>query len=261
MKGWTILKKIIIGIVSGVLLSTATGVFASSNSYVQAILFPSTITIHKEKSTTNLISNNTILNYNNSVYVPLRSFAESIGSEVRYFPANETENTLPQIAIFSVPRLWSLTFLGAGNQFGSPLFVRINTLQLVSNNSIGIHASIHNTGKEIVLIKPFKLQVNIFENGQGNQLVWSGEIASSVVDADPPSGDIIPATDSKVYWGIRSPILYWKKKDLNGNPVPSGEYKVQISPVTIEYDTFEPQGAKTQTIEPDMHSFTVVSIP
>jgi len=252
------LKKIIIGFASGVLLSLATGAVAASPT-VQAILFPSTINIHKGESTVTLGSNYEVLNYNNSVYIPLRAFSENAGSTVKY--TGPDQGTLPQIDVYTAAQPWKSTFLGEGNQWGSPLFVRLVSPYLPEADSIGFYVQVHNTAKESVLLKPFKVQIEITKSGEQPQLIWSTEVSSTEPDPGTPFGDAIPAADSQNYWGLRSPIIYWDKKDSSGKPVSSGQYQVQIKPVTVEYNTRGQQNSTTQTIEPDMHTLFVVDIP
>ncbi|WP_240420059.1 copper amine oxidase N-terminal domain-containing protein [Paenibacillus periandrae] len=252
------MKRLVIGIASGVLLSLATGAVAASPS-VQAILFPSTINIHKGESTVTLGSNYEVLNYNNSVYIPLRAFSESIGSTVKYTEPNQ--GTLPQIDVYTATWPWRSTFLGAGNQEGSPLFVRLFSAHIPESDSVGFYAQVHNTGKETVLLKPFKVQIEITKVGEQRQLVWSTTVSSTEPDPGDPFTDVIPGADSQNYWGLKSPIIYWDKKDSSGKPVSSGQYIVQIKPVTIEYNTRGQQNSTTQIIEPDMHTLYGIDIP
>ncbi|WP_159883702.1 hypothetical protein [Paenibacillus puerhi] len=244
------MKKTLIGITSGVLFSVATGAIAASPA-VQAVLFPSTINIHKGNSTVTLGSNYEVLNYNNSVYIPLRAFSENMGSTVKY--TDPTQGTLPQIDVYIPSQPWKLTYLGAGNQSGSPLFVRLFKAQLPqSDSAVGFYANIYNTGQEEVGLKPFKIQIEITNNE--NNLVWNTEVHSPVPDSVTPV-DLIPGANTRLYWGLESPLLIWDKKDMNGVPVPAGQYKVQIKPLIIEYND-----NKTQKIEPDMHTLYMIDL-
>jgi hypothetical protein len=78
-------KKFISGMLVGGtivgILSATTVVLADSN--IQAILWPATVSINV-KGTQSFINEGEILNYNNKAYVPLRSFAESMGAKVNY---------------------------------------------------------------------------------------------------------------------------------------------------------------------------------
>ncbi|NEW09426.1 hypothetical protein GK047_26135 [Paenibacillus sp. SYP-B3998] len=259
------MKKFVIGITSGVLLSFATGAFASSPT-VQAILFPSTINVHKEGKTSSIGSNNTILNYNNSVYIPLRSFAENMGSIVKYIPPNSATDSSSQIDIYSAPEPWRLTAKAPGNLPTSPLSLKLNKIQTdtgPSSTSIGIYAELYNTSKEIINFTKTKLEIKIERvmEGQPHKLVWSGDISPPNVT---PPGDLIPGSDVKVVWGIKSPILYWDKKDIDGNSVPPGQYQVSISqPITIEYNVgafVSQERSESQTINPDLSNTIVLYV-
>jgi hypothetical protein len=244
----------VIGFASGVLLSLATGAMAASPT-VQAILFPSTINIHKGESTVTLGSNYEVLNYNNSVYIPIRAFSENMGSAVTY--TGPKEGTLPQIDVYSTSQPWRSTYLGAGNQDGFPLFVRLTPTP--ESDSVGFHTRVYSTSKELVSLKSFKLKIEITKVGEQQQLVWS--TVASYSAPDESMTDVIPGADSEYYWGLISPIIYWDKKDSSGKPVGTGQYKIQIKPVTIEYVTMGQQISKTQKIEPDMYTTFVVDIP
>jgi len=248
------LKKIVIGFASGVLLSLATGAMAASPT-VQAILFPSTINIHKGESTVTLGSNYEVLNYNNSVYIPIRAFSENIGSAVMY--TGPDEGSLPQIDVYSASQPWRSTYLGAGNQDGFPFFVRLTPTP--QSDSVGFHARVYSTSKELVSLNPFKLQIEITKVGEQQQLVWSTEVSYS--EPDDSLREVIPGADSEYYWGLISPVIYWDKKDSSGKTVGTGQYLIQIKPVSIEYGTMGQQNSKTQKIDPDLHTSFMVDIP
>jgi hypothetical protein len=94
------MRKLILGLICGAAFSFATGVFASSS--IQAILFPSTIKFQGYDSVKELNGNTTsVLNYNNSVYIPLRAFAETMGATVNYTSATGEENSIPQIHVIA----------------------------------------------------------------------------------------------------------------------------------------------------------------
>jgi hypothetical protein len=80
-----IVKKFISGMLVGGMitgiLSATTVVLADSN--IQAILWPATVSFNV-KGTQSTINEGEILNYNNKAYVPLRSFAESMGAKLIY---------------------------------------------------------------------------------------------------------------------------------------------------------------------------------
>jgi hypothetical protein len=79
------LKKFILGLTCGIILTASTAVYASDT--IQAYLFPVTIEFngHDKK----LDSEYKVLNYNGHAYVPVRFVAESLGVGVRYINSIE----------------------------------------------------------------------------------------------------------------------------------------------------------------------------
>ncbi len=77
------MKKYIIGFVCGVVIATSTTVIATDS--IQAYLFPSEVVIRSGETIRPIDINgeNTVINYNNRAYIPLRTFAEAMGAEVR----------------------------------------------------------------------------------------------------------------------------------------------------------------------------------
>ena len=100
------MKKFVSGMACGALIALSTGIVAASS--IEAILFPSEIKIHTVEGTKEWNGNQPILNYNHSVYVPLRSFAEMMGAKVHYTPPNEEESSLPVIDIHA-PRMFNIS--------------------------------------------------------------------------------------------------------------------------------------------------------
>lgn len=86
--------------------------------------------------------------------------------------------------------------MGAGNQDGFPLFVRLTPTP--ETDSVGFHARVYSTSKELVSLKPFKLQIEITKVGEQQQLVGSTEVSYS--EPDESMTDVIPGADSKYYW-------------------------------------------------------------
>jgi hypothetical protein len=74
------LKKFILGLVVGTLLSISTAVFASES--VQSYLFPAYFTINGQ--TASLDKEYAVLNYQGHAYVPVRFIAEQLGAFVDY---------------------------------------------------------------------------------------------------------------------------------------------------------------------------------
>jgi hypothetical protein len=93
-------KNYIIGLLCGVVLSMTTVAFAANT--IQAILFPSKITFHVNNTSKEIdgAGDNPILNYNNKTYIPLRAFADAMGSNVTYEKSTD-KGSIPKIEIFS----------------------------------------------------------------------------------------------------------------------------------------------------------------
>lgn len=94
----SMMKKYIIGFLSGTVLSLTTVAFASG--VIQVSLFPSKVKFHVN-NTVKEIDGLDILNYNNRIYIPLRSFSETIGSSVNFQPASKDTENVNLIDIYS----------------------------------------------------------------------------------------------------------------------------------------------------------------
>ncbi|AEG60056.1 stalk domain-containing protein [Desulforamulus ruminis] len=82
------MKKFILGLLCGVIISTSSIVYASD--YVQTTLFPAKFIINGQSK--ELKSEYTILNYSNHVYVPIRFVAENMGAIIDYNNNTKTIN-------------------------------------------------------------------------------------------------------------------------------------------------------------------------
>ncbi|MEK8127729.1 copper amine oxidase N-terminal domain-containing protein [Paenibacillus filicis] len=74
------MKKFVMGVVLGSMLSLSTVVVASDS--VQAFLFPAYFTINGQYADTN--QDSPVLNYNGQAYVPIRFVAEQLGAFIDY---------------------------------------------------------------------------------------------------------------------------------------------------------------------------------
>lgn len=79
-KGSDKLKKFILGLLCGIIISTSSIVYASD--FIQTTFFPAKFIINGQSKELN--SEYTILNYNNHAYVPIRFVAENMGAIVDY---------------------------------------------------------------------------------------------------------------------------------------------------------------------------------
>lgn len=109
------MRNLIVGLICGIILTFGTAAVASNS--VQAILFPSKITIHvgDQVKELNTSSGTTVLNYKNHVYIPLRTFSETMDSHVNYSEATIGNGNLNQIEIFSQSSLTGLNILSEDN--------------------------------------------------------------------------------------------------------------------------------------------------
>src|SRR5665647_3753567 len=94
------MKKFIIGLLCGAVLSMTTVAFATNA--VKAVLFPSKVTFYTNTTIKVLdgTEDNTILNYNNKAYIPLRAFTDAMGAKVNY-RAPAANGGLAKIDIFN----------------------------------------------------------------------------------------------------------------------------------------------------------------
>lgn len=258
------MKKFAIGVISGMILSFTTGVIAAS-SEVKAILFPSTIQIHQDNEISTLKGNNNILNYEGSIYIPLRSFAENMGSTVSYSPPNSEPGSLPLVDIYTSAASWKSIWMSQGNLPTAPLSLKIDTISkgnTPQSNAVGIFAELYNTKEDTLLISKvaMKIKVEKIEEGSSPELVWTGTVHSPSQNS---SGEWIPGNHSNMVWGIRSPVLFWDQKDNEGNPVSPGQYQISLTnSATIEYSTAfatETSGG-SQVIDSDLSNTIMVYI-
>lgn len=256
------MKKFVIGMLTGAVLSVATGAAAASPE-VKALLFPSKIEIHQGSTMKVLQGNNNVLNVDGSIYIPLRSFAENMGAAVSYQHAEPDSGSLPLVQIRTPSASWKSTFVEKGNMPHSPLSLRLNTVYPnESPDTEGIYAELFNTGDQILHMSEAKIEVQIQKlGGEGApEVVWKASIPTP--DQASP-GEWIPGTQNNVVWGIQSPVLYWDKKDMNENPVSPGQYQLSLTdPASVSYNTaFDSNsGPQTQVIEPELSNTIMFNI-
>ncbi len=75
---------------------------AASSSEVRAILFPTVITYQINDEVTRSDGEDIILNYNQHLYVPLRSFAEHMGSTVEYAPPGSYGHSKATVSVYKL---------------------------------------------------------------------------------------------------------------------------------------------------------------
>lgn len=259
------MRKFAIGLMSGVILSFATGALAASPE-VKAILFPSTVHIHQDNQTKELTGNGAILNYNDSIYIPLRSFAENTGSTVLYTHPAAGSEVLPQVDIYSPPAVWKTLWMAKGNMPTSPLTLRLGealAAEASDSKVVGIYGQLFNTGADTLQISETEIQIKIERVGEEGspELVWTGKLPSPGASS---TGEWIPGSNDNMVWGIQSPLLYWDKKDQAGNAVAAGQYQVSLTnPVTVKYSPVNSsqEGEDSQVIQPDLSNTIMIYIP
>lgn len=93
------MKKIILGVLCGVTITIPLTVFAATQ--VTAYLYPSKVTIYKGDSLMTLNSaESPFINYNNRIYVPLRTFSEAIGCHVDFEAASSGDGGINTINVY-----------------------------------------------------------------------------------------------------------------------------------------------------------------
>ncbi len=260
-----LMRKFAIGLLSGVILSFATGAIAAS-SEIKAILFPSTIHIHQDNQTKGLTGSDAILNYKDSIYIPLRSFSESTGAAVLYTHPASGSDDLPKVDIYAPRTTWKSIWMAKGNMPTSPLALRlgaVNEGDASNGQAIGIYAELYNTNVDTLLISKAEAEIKIERvGGEGSpELVWTGKLHSPGAAS---TGEWIPGSNDNMVWGIQSPMLYWDKKDQAGNAVASGQYQVSLTnPVTVGYSAVfsSQEGEGSQVIQPDLSNTITIYIP
>lgn len=171
------MKKFVIGLTCGTVFSFATGVVASSG--VEAILFPSEIKYHGYEGVSEINGNDTtVLNYRNSVYVPLRLFAETMGAIVNY---REPEgNTPPKIDIYPKISISAkeLIYTDEWN------YVSIGYIQPISEyEKVGVVKANKDLSHKVIVLEAL--------NENGEVIQRSDYVHITQQDAAPPqAGDI-----------------------------------------------------------------------
>ncbi|WP_239631110.1 copper amine oxidase N-terminal domain-containing protein [Paenibacillus sp. H1-7] len=96
------MKKVgfVAGLCAGIGLSLGTAAFASGS--IQAVLFPSKVNFLVNDTVRQMDNaDNEVLNYNNKTYIPLRTFAESMGAVVEFVPGSPETGGHNKINIYS----------------------------------------------------------------------------------------------------------------------------------------------------------------
>lgn len=227
---------------SGVVLMVTAAVILPSNASnsIYGVLFPSTVTIHNGSETKVIdgTGDHGILNYNNKAYIPLRAFAEAMGSRVEYEPpADDTE--VHKIDIFQgqAPIQWALErddLSFAKVCSGFPFFI-IPTKAGVDGNLSDrfFNVYVHNFMNDDVTVNPVSITFKVTD--QSGNMVYSREL--------PPLSGVIPGS-----FGYYTTIS-WDHTDSEGNEVPHGFYYIRLDrPSEVTYKVLGTDEEKTEKI-------------
>lgn len=174
------MKKIVFGFICGVGAVLATGALASS--VIQTTLFPSVVTFHTHEGATALNEGDSapVLMYNQRTYVPLRTFAETIGATVLYGAPTE-EGSLPRIDVYSQPLNFSENDLIYSDEAG---YVSLGLINLSSEDQF--HQGIVKVNQDLTN-KVVRLHALTASGGE----LSTAEIYIHQQDSNPPqAGDI-----------------------------------------------------------------------
>jgi hypothetical protein len=253
-----IMKKFLLGLTTGVILAGSTAVYASNS--IQALLFPAKVTFHVNGEIKELDGDQTsILNYNNKTYIPLRTFAESMGSRVDYSDisgpkvdvylgsSNEQETTQP-----TNDSETELNGKWEPFQFGE-----LPTIPADKDGSFRLGLDSPVKYGELKLGDPLQLQcwiANIVNNSTATVTNHNLEVEISTNQGDVVWQAKLPAIPTtslhtqSTAQGATGFSFQWDQKDMNGNLVPPGQYRATLnSQVLINYTVVGKDGALTQT--------------
>ncbi|MFE5323668.1 hypothetical protein ACFQ88_33785 [Paenibacillus sp. NPDC056579] len=149
------MKKVcfVAGLCAGIGLSLGTAAFASGS--IQAVLFPSKVNFLVNDTVRQMDNaDNEVLNYNNKTYIPLRTFADSMGAVVEFVPGSPETGGHNKINIYSG---MSASTLGKQDPQG---YVSYGSLTIKQTNAESKTASVTGllkvnkplTGKKIELV-------------------------------------------------------------------------------------------------------------
>ncbi len=226
---------------------------ALSSTAIQAILFPSKVTIYNgnEVSTIESTEGTEIINYKSKAYVPLRSFAEAMGAVVNYEEASEATNYLHKIDIYQAqPIQWALEKINYNIQqpIGYPITITPE-IRAEDEASAEFIVKINNYLEEDIRVSPINLVLEVYaedptsEKGSFKQgpLVYSKSITAFE--------GLIP---SKYGYEVS---LKWDKTTLDGESIAPGWHFVYLHrPEEVTYTMEGTNDLKAQRIFSGMGS-------
>jgi len=230
------MKKFIIGLLCGAVLSMTTVAFATNA--VKAVLFPSKVTFYTNTTIKVLdgTEDNTILNYNNKAYIPLRAFTDAMGAKVNY-RAPAANGGLAKIDIFNAAsNAYTINTFEIGNGVCTPMNLSLEPPHEYYNEktfgelSLGkvnlFQFALTNESQDEIVLKPLEdLQFEVYkmnDQNQADKLVYSYKM---------PKLAGWTATHSGYYLTIP-----WNQKGSDGYLITAGNYLVKLKkPDTIPY--------------------------
>lgn len=230
------MKKFIIGLLCGAVLSMTTVAFAANA--IQAVLFPSKVTFYTNTAIKVLdeTGDNAILNYNNKAYIPLRAFTDAMGAKVNY-EAPAANGGLAKIDVFNAASsTYSINTFENSNSVCTPMNLSLEppheyydekTFGELSLGKVNLFQfALSNESQDEIVLKPLgDLQFEVYKMDAQNQpdkLVYSYKM---------PEIAGWTATHSGYYLTIP-----WNQKGSDGYLITAGNYLVKLKkPDTISY--------------------------
>lgn len=234
------MKKFVSGLLCGLVLSVSTVAFAANT--IQAILFPSDITFQINGTQTKLDANeNSVLNYDNKTYIPLRAFAEAMGAKVEYFEPSEATDHLHNIKIST--NEYTLKHYEAVNQACSPLSLGLRPpYEYHQNQQLSIETTnqfdftFTNTTTDQLQVEATDLAFEVYTASgmPEEQLVYRYKL--------PPISGSIPASS-----GYQLTIP-WSQVGLDGKKIQPGRYIIKLA--APEHIAYHVEGSNETKLSP-----------
>jgi hypothetical protein len=230
------MKKFIIGLLCGAVLSMTTVAFATNA--IQAVLFPSKVTFYTNNTIKELdgTGDNAILNYNNKAYIPLRVFTDAMGAKVTY-GAPTTKGGSAKIDVFNpASSTYAMYTFEDGDGVCTPMNLSLEppheyydekTFGELSIGKINLFQfSLSNQSLDEIVLKPLDdLQFEVYKMNAQNQpdkLVYSYKLP-----------EIKGWTATHSGYSITIP---WNQKGSDGYQITAGNYLVKLKkPDSISY--------------------------
>ena len=219
------MKKFMLGLTCGCILSFSTVALASDS--VQAVLFPSKVTVHGVNETKDLAPDDDVINYNGKTYIPLRAFSEAMGSFVNYEAPSTQHDNRNKIDIYKDVSLIHSQLLDddsieAGHRYNDGDF---SVTFSPTNQAIFTHGheappfvlGISNLSEDTMKIKDPHFRFSIYS--ADSNYAESSMLYSSVISTIPVT---IPG---RTFYKIDVP---WNLVTNSGEPLAAGKYVIKL---------------------------------